>query len=299
MSARAEYRIEGIDAFAPPQSYAVHNATDDIQWVRFDGEERAIPPFTKVAEKIPSRLDGPVLDSKGAPRPGTLAIFDVQGERACSDGGRAPFWSAREAIKHSLGIDTTRGVATGPSAEKGLSFIPANCTDAQFAKIAREGRARYMLWIEKHAVDVVAAYDERNNNRVKAGMGRIPGDAVYQRALAVLEAARNRDAAKAAEEIKNLEEQLAEPIQMNDDDAEFVAFIRDEVSRIARKSDLETDADKLVEQLEKNPEAMAKLRTKYKVRKLRDSRKPDGAPVVLESDELMGSDDETPPETAA
>lgn len=297
MSARAEYRIEGIDAFAPPQSYGVHNATDEVQWVRFDGEERAIPPFAKVAEKIPSRLDGPILDSKGNPRPGTLTIYDVQGERACSDGGRAPFWSAREAIKHSLGIDTTKGVATGASAEKGLSFIPANCPDAQFAKIAREGRARYMLWQEKHAAEVVAGYDERNNNRVKAGMGRIPGDAIYQRALAILEASRNRDAAAAAREVQNLEEQLAEPIQMNDSDEDFTNFIKDEVVKITRKAGLETDADKLVEQLEKNPEAMAKLRTKYKVRKLRESRKPDGTPITLESDDFLTSED--PEDSAA
>lgn len=268
----AVYRIDGMDAFAPPQSYSVHNATDEPMVIRYDGEERVIPPFTQVAQKIGSRMDGPLVDSKGNVRPGTLTIFDVHAERGVCDGGRSSVWSARDAIKHALGIDVKTGIAIGPAAEKGVSFVPANCTDAQFAEIARNGRARYMKWLEKYAADVVSAYDERNNNRVKAGMGRIPGDAAYARALAILEAARRRDNAEAERLVQSFEDQMAAPIEVKDSDAEFQSFVRFETERVARESNLKTDVTKLVESMTANPEAMALLRQKYKVRKLRDGK---------------------------
>lgn len=295
MSTQAEYKVDGIDAFAPPQSYAVHNATDEVIVLRYDGEERYLPPFSKVAEKVAGRMDGPVVDSHGKARPGTLCIYDVPGERGICDGGRPPYWSARDAIKHALGIDTKRGIAVGPAAEKGISFIPVGCPDDQFAKIAREGRARYMLWMEKHATEVVSAYDERNNNRVKAGMGRIPGDGAYQRALAILEASRRREMAGAEDLMKTFEAQMAAPIVVADDDEDFKRFCVQETDRVIRRENLQTDTGKLVESLTTNPEAMAMLRQKYKVRKLRDSRKADGSPVVLESDDLADSAEEQDP----
>lgn len=268
----AIYRIDGMDTLMPPQSYSVHNATDEPMRIRCDGEERLIPPFAQIAEKIGDRADGPMLDSKGKPRPGTLIIFDVPGERGLCDGGRPPYWSARDAIKHALGIDTRTGVAVGTAAEKGVSFVPAGCTDAQFAEIARNGRVRYMKWLEKHATDVVSAYDERNNNRVKAGMGRIPGDASYARALAILEAARRRDMAIAENQMKTFEEQMAAPLEVRDDDVEFEKFVLFEAERVAREKELKTDVQSLVENMTKNPEAMALLRQKYKVRKLRETK---------------------------
>jgi len=272
MSAQTEYRIENLDAFAPVQSYCVHNATDDPVVLIYDAEERVIPAFSQVAVQKGTSPDGPMLDSKGKPRPGTLRIHDFHEERGTSDGGRPSYWSARDAIKHQLGIDTKKGVATGPKAEMGVSFVPSDATDAQFAKIAQDGRVRFMRWMEKHSTEVIQGYDERNNNRVKAGMERLPGDATYMRAMAIIAASRKMKEAEAENLMKTFEDQMAAPIEVKDSDAEFQSFVRFETERVARESNLKTDVTKLVESMTANPEAMALLRQKYKVRKLRDGK---------------------------
>lgn len=146
---------------APAQEFLVHNAGDNEIIGRFDAQQVAIPPISKVIFPDPKNPDKfhSGKDTEGNWIPGSLVVRDIIGERVCS-GHVAQRWEAAAAIRHILGVDPTAKTMSGPYWEAGISILPLHPTPELVEQVAVEGRKRYEVFQLEQDRNLVAAYNE-------------------------------------------------------------------------------------------------------------------------------------------
>lgn len=274
---------DGIGGLLPPQEFCVHNATDEPVEMRYDGETRVIPPFAAVAKEDPKHADVcfSLRGEDGEYIPGTLVLRDIASTKLYTDGGTSDRWSAAECIRHALGIDVRSRMAYGVLASKGVSFIPAGASKADVARIADAGRRRYVLWYEENASAIISAYEERNSSRARFGEKPLPPDKAVRIAQGVMTASRNRDGAAANKVISELSKIMSDEVPPTmDEDQALIAAARKLAGQMKEEQAYLGDSETLVARLMSDPVAMGIMRSKFRMKKLRDeSETSQGVPI--------------------
>lgn len=240
-----------VTFIANPREYIVHNAGDEPVTIMYGGETRILPPVHEVitpAKTLPAYSG---KDAEGEYIPGSLVIADIYEENPSFLGGSTLVWSAAEAIKQVLGIDTRSGTSSGPFSERGISVLPANPPKDLVRETTKAGRERYERWRITEAERIVFEHNERNAKHKALGMPEIGGDERYIKAHMIV-----------AEHRKLQQEQIKE--------------------RLGVKPDLGVDVDKLVDQLLDNDEFNKALRARITMATGRKANKPSQPELEVE-----------------
>lgn len=266
---------EALSFLIPVREFTIHNATDEQLVIMYAGETRYIPPVNVAIPpdpRIPDKAHSAV-DADGELIPGTLVLKDMYDEKMGHFRDASKFWSAAEAIKHSLDIDVTTGEATGPYAQKGLSLLPPLPTKAQVAETLADGRARYKTWLVAKAQETIESYDAKSMARKAAGLGSIPPSREELKAKAILDANQARLEESVEKQLAFGEDTDAE-LDTNESELQFLAFAKAKCEKLAAATvaeapDTTKTPEELVSDLMNSPQAMKLMRQQFKMRKLR------------------------------
>jgi hypothetical protein len=185
--------MQVVNFMTPPRSYVVHNATDDRVEVQWNSVAFTLPPSDVVIADSPENSTRhSAKDSTGTYIPGTLVLSDQYRQADPWLGGQELLWSASEAIKSALGIDTNTGEANSVLAAKGLSLLPVDPAPELVKQVTDSGRKRYEEFRIVEAEQVVNAHEAANMTRKQLGMPEISGDERYITSAMVLKAHRDR-----------------------------------------------------------------------------------------------------------
>lgn len=185
--------LQVVNFLTPPRSYVVHNATDGRVEVQWNSVAFTLPPFDVVIEDTKENTTRhSAKDATGAYIPGTLVLSDQYRAADPWLGGQELLWSASEAIKSALGIDTNTGEASSVLAAKGVSLLPVEAPPELVKQVTEAGRKRYEEFRIVEAEQVVNAHEAANMTRKGMGMPEIPGDERYIMSSMVLKTHRNR-----------------------------------------------------------------------------------------------------------
>lgn len=186
-------KTQVVNFMTPPRSYVVHNATDGKVEVSWNSTTFTLPPSDQIIEESKeNNTRYSAKDSNGTYIPGTLVLADKYREADPWLGGQELLWSASEAIKNALGIDTTTGEASGVLAIKGVSLLPFEPAPEVVAAVVAEGKKRFEEFRIVEAEQIVAAHEAANQTRKQLGMPEIPGNDRYITASMVLQKHRTK-----------------------------------------------------------------------------------------------------------
>jgi len=194
----------GLDFMIQPKEYILLNSTDEEIIMEHHGETRRIPPRNKVVRANPKYSDVPksMQDPQGRYIPGTLVVSDIVASNEM--GGNSVVWSAAEAIKIRLGIDTNTGTYTSIMALRGLSVVPPDASIELIRKIDADGIKRWKKFRIRQAAALIAAYDARNEKRKAHDLPAIAPDEKYLRAEAALAHLRSEEAKRLKDEFTKI-----------------------------------------------------------------------------------------------
>ena len=169
---------QDISFVAAPRQYVLHNSCPEVIELQFQAYTIWVPPVNTVDPKISAK------DADGEFIPGTHVVSDIY--MATSNGGETFMWSAANAVKHWLGLDS--GKATGPYAKRGLSLLPINPSKESVEAVKNAGRDRARIALLETARQEILSYDQMNFARKAAGASPVPPGIAYDRAVALLSA---------------------------------------------------------------------------------------------------------------
>jgi hypothetical protein len=247
-------------------SYVLHNATPEEIVLKWGGLQMTVPPVDQVGPR-------PALYEDGNPIPGTRTISDtytVSATGTMPGQGDPPNWFAASAIRNILKIDPDTGEATGPSARKGISVLPASPTPQQIQQAKLDGKKRYDQFLVGWATDTVNAYAEARDRNQRAGYAPPPPGSDYQQAIIILEKS-HAEMKKQMGMVEEVQEDLTE-----EEETDLEAFVMAEAMKQAKRAAdvAEVDPVELAGKLLENPEVRSKLKKRYSIRKR--GHMPDG-----------------------
>jgi hypothetical protein len=248
------------------QEFVLYNASDDPIEFSYQGETRIVPGRFDVApihpkfKDVPHSAEGP----DGKLVPGTLVISDVL-ESYGRVGGQTVGWSAKEAIKYVLQIDSA-GNPSGPYFQRGLTLLPKDFTLDDVEALRREALPRIMSFEISRAKTIIAYYEEKNKIRKSLNLGEEPKGQDYVNAQMILDAAKEKSFEKARRAFEEPKE---------DADLDLLSFAKEKLLATAKKlsAELGKEPEELAEELATDPEILAKIKEKYNERSLKQGAK--------------------------
>lgn len=180
----------GVEFLEVPRAFTLHNSTPEWITIRWDGEEKKIPPNDQVVYPHPKYEDvcySAKYLGEDAYIPGTLVLRDIfqQGPM----GSTKTIWSASQAIKNVLGIDPKSKKYEGAYAKRGLSVLPEHPTREQVKLVEDAGKVRWREWRIDQAARDLAQWEHKQGNLKQAGLQPLPAPPEIREARALLKAA--------------------------------------------------------------------------------------------------------------
>lgn len=243
-----------------PNRFTLHNATPEELTIRWAGLQFSIPPCNVVDPKHTA------VDADGDPIPGTYVVSD--GYAPLVDGsypkGGSYNWFAADVIQHALGINPDTGVAEGPFAMKGISFLPTSPTKEMVKNLVAEGKQRYDAFLVEWAQYEVAAQQTQESLATRAGRQPVPPGKDYSKALLILKKFETLQARQVGMTEQQVEEDSME------ESIEFKTFALAQALKLAEKAAAEqqVDKNKLAESLMEDPQVKKHLQKQYRIRKV-------------------------------
>lgn len=269
-----------------PRTYILASAWPEPLDVKFTGTIITLPGDNHFD---PDGRSG--LFADGSPIPASRVLTDEFGFNEVT-GEEGYAFNAKAAIEHILGL--TKGpdgrmVCLSNFAQKGVFYVPKNCTREHFETLLAAARERAHAAEVRNAYAEVAAHDAANAKRRLNGDNALAGGPEIDRARRIIE--RANAARGAAAETERAEAALM--AESSEASIEFTAHLHAVALQLAEKTAQQTGVDKtkLFEMLIRDPEVKAyarKRKIKVQVNGYLQGQHP-GPEAPVEADVIQGA----------